>query len=503
MLRNIASNWVLTAIAVVSAYLLLPFTVDKLGREAYGVWLLVASVTGYLRLLSLGAPMTSVRYVARATTQRGSGVDGPHEDLNEVVGTFLGLYLLMALASILVGAALLFLLPILFDVPVHHLALAQLCLVIVVFNIALGFVQQLPYGVMAGHHDFIPRNLILGGASVFKLVLTLVALTLYPSILVLACVQSVGLLFEMLACVYVMARRYPNLKISLRYFQKGMLKGVFSFSIYVMLLQVGMQLAFETDSLVIGAKIGVAEIPYFTVANSLPLYFMEFLIAVAAVVMPKATELHHRGDAEGLRAMFLIWSKISLSLTLLGGLYLMIVGPRIIAWWIGPEFEGPSGMVLTLLMGSYLIFLPIRAVAQPILMGIGKPRSPTVAFILCGLLNLILSLALAGPYGLAGVAWGTAIPNVIFAVAMLQMTCKEIGQPLGGFVSYVVPKAAIGALPIACALWWSVEKFQVRSFVELAATGIASALLMAFIWVLFVYRHDRFVDPMTLLRRRG
>lgn len=502
MLRNIASNWVLTAIAVVSAYLLLPFTVEKLGREAYGVWLLIASITGYLRLLSLGAPMTSVRYVARARAHEGKPTGEPADDLNEVVGTFLGLYLLMGIASVLIGAILVFALPLLFEVPPDRLPTAKLCLLVVVLNIALGFVQQLPYGIMAGHHDFIPRNLILASSSLLKLGVTFVALSAYPSILTLAAVQTGGLLFECIVCLIVLKRRYPTLTVSVRYFKKEMLRGVFSFSIYVTLLQVGAQLTFETDSLVIGSMIGVAEIPYFTIANSLPLYFMEFLIAIAAVVMPKATEMHHRGDSQALRDMFLMWSKLSFSLTLLGGLYLMIVGPRVIAWWVGPEFEGPSGMILTLLMGSYLIFLPLRAVAQPILMGIGKPRSPTIAFSFAGMLNLVMSLALAGPFGLEGVAWGTAVPNVVFALALLYLACRETDQPVGSFISYVVPKAALGSLPVALFLWWCVERLQVRSFVELAATGIASAVIMAIIWILFVYRNDPFVSPLALVQKR-
>src|SRR5882724_3667801 len=47
-------------------------------------------------------------------------------------------------------------------------------------------------------------------------------------------------------------------------------------------------------------------------------------------------------------------------------------------------------------------------------MGLGKPKKATIAFVLAGLANLVLSLALARPLGLAGVALGTAIPNVAF-----------------------------------------------------------------------------------------
>ena len=48
-------------------------------------------------------------------------------------------------------------------------------------------------------------------------------------------------------------------------------------------------------------------------------------------------------------------------------------------------------------------------------------------FLLAGVLNVVLSVALARPLGLAGVALGTAIPNVLFAAAVLVMACRELG----------------------------------------------------------------------------
>src|SRR6185295_629297 len=174
------------------------------------------------------------------------------------------------------------------------------------------------------------------------------------------------------------------------------------------------------DALVIGAILGVGAIPFYAVANSLVVYLMEFTIAIAAVVAPMATKLNTEGRLDELGTLFLKWSKISLSISLMAGLFLIVLGPRFIAWWIGPSFERPAGAVLQILMASSLAFLPVRGVALPILMGLGKPRTPTIAFVLAGLANLVLSLTLARPFGLAGVALGAAIPNVAFAVVMLD-----------------------------------------------------------------------------------
>jgi len=60
------------------------------------------------------------------------------------------------------------------------------------------------------------------------------------------------------------------------------------------------------------------------------------------------------------------------------GLFLLVLGPRFIAWWVGRS-STIGGRSCQILMVSYLVFLPIRGVAF-ILMGLGKPRLPTIDF---------------------------------------------------------------------------------------------------------------------------
>src|SRR2546430_5405409 len=83
-----------------------------------------------------------------------------------------------------------------------------------------------------------------------------------------------------------------------------------------------------------------------------------------------------------------------LPLTLAAGLFLIVLGPRFIAWWVDPSFEQPAGEVLQILMLSYLVFLPVRGVALPMLMGLGKAGLPTIGFLVTGVLNLVLSVVL-------------------------------------------------------------------------------------------------------------
>src|SRR6266511_4091941 len=147
------------------------------------------------------------------------------------------------------------------------------------------------------------------------------------------------MVFDFALCWLLVRRRYPATRIRLADFDWGMTRAIFAFSLYVLVLNAGARLSFETDSVVIGAFMNVGSIPYFTVANSFIIYLMEFLLSIAAVVMPTATRLQTQGKHGELREMFLKWSKIALTLTMAAGLFLIILGPRFIAWWVDPSFE--------------------------------------------------------------------------------------------------------------------------------------------------------------------
>ena len=487
MLRSIGSNWAVTLVTVIALYLLTPFTLSMLGVDGYGTWLLITSMNGYLGLLVLGVPMASVRYFAQHVANRDT------VKLNEAISSCTGLYLLLGVIATVVGLGL-YAFFTLYGIPTPLHTDARSAFAVMVLFVAVGFVALLPEGILAAHGDFVPRNVIRLASLVLRLGLTFALLSLKASLTVLALVQLACLAFDFTLCWLLIRRRYPEIRMRLAGFDWALVRKIFSFSLYVLVLHAGARLSFETDSMVIGAFMDVGSIPHFTVANSLIIYLMEFVVAIAAVVMPTATRLQTQGKLGELREIFLKWSKIALSLTLMAGLFLLVLGPRFIAWWVGPEFERSAGDVLQVLMISYLIFLPVRGVALPILMGLGKPQLPTIAFLVAGLMNLGLSILLVGPFGLAGVALGTAIPNILFAGLVLSYACRELQTPVAEYLRYVVPRAVLGALPALALLLWFKLGLDVRGLAGLAVAGIAMTVLFGLTWVFFVYRNDRYVD---------
>jgi O-antigen/teichoic acid export membrane protein len=154
-----------------------------------------------------------------------------------------------------------------------------------------------------------------------------------------------------------------------------------------------------------------------------------------------------------------------------------------------------------MLVASCFVFLPARGVALPILMGLGKPRVPTVVFLAAGVVNLLMSAVLARPLGLTGVAIGTAVPNVLFGVVVIGIACRELKVGLLEYVQYVVPRAALGAVPVLALLFWFKDWFGVAGPIGFIAAGVAMAVVFGLIWIVFVYRDDPYVDVRTPLGR--
>jgi len=494
MLRNVGSNWVLTAVTIAATYLLTPFVIHTLGQEGYGTWTLITAMTGYMSLMAMGVPMACVRYLAQHVAE------GEVQQINETIGSCAFLYLIFGTCAVAIGA-LLMLAFARYDIPVAWETQAHMAFAIMSLQVAAGFVGLLPEGIMFAHHDFVIRNLVRIAGVLLRLVLTISLLSIHSSLIVLALVQLLCLAFDFGVSLIIIYRRYPGIRVRPGDFRWRMVRRIVSFSVFVLLLSAGARLSFETDALVIGSFLGVSAIPFYAVSNCLVVYLMDFIVAIAAVVSPMATKLNTEGRLPELREIFLKWSKVALSMSVMAGAFLIVLGPRFIGWWIDPSYERPSGDVLQILMISFFAFLPVRGVALPILMGIGKPRTPTIAFLGAGILNLVLSMAFAKPWGLAGVALGTAIPNVLFAVVVLRVACRELEISVSTYLSYVVPRPVLGAMPLLGLLLWFKLSLDVQGLIGLAAAGVAMMILFGFTWVFFVYRDDPLVDMRPHLGR--
>ncbi|MCB9508239.1 MAG: oligosaccharide flippase family protein, partial [Myxococcales bacterium] len=451
------------------------------------------ALTGYLGLIRGGLPAASVKYLAEAlgaedADQRVAGV-------NRVVHSALYLYLVLAVACAVLGAGI-YAWWINFggEVPLSWRHEARLAFAIAVVNVAFGFVAHLPFAVMEAHDDFVPRNLVALGSLALQGVGTFGLLSANASVVSLALALTACSTFELTVGTALVVRRYAGTRVGVDLRDRELIGKLFHYSAWVLVLAVGGRLAFNTDALIISTFDSYDSVAYYNVANSIALYFMEFIAAIAIVVMPRAARLRASGDVDGLRETFMFWSKASMTLGLLVGTFLLFMGPEFVAFWIDDTYAAQGGPALQWLIASFLVFLPMRGAAVPVLMAVGDIKLAAYAYIVMGVLNVALSVPLVLSVGLVGAAIGTAIPNILFSVAVFQLACTETKTERWRYLRYAVVAPLLGTLPVVGWLSFCNWVLHSRGFVGLLYSGAVTVVLFVVVQARFVYRDDPHVD---------
>src|SRR5205085_7125930 len=96
LIRNVGSSWIALGTNVLVGIFLSPFILHRLGDAAFGIWVLIFSITGYYGLFDLGIRSSVVRYVAQARATNDV------EYANRVINTSLFAYSCIGVVTFLI-----------------------------------------------------------------------------------------------------------------------------------------------------------------------------------------------------------------------------------------------------------------------------------------------------------------------------------------------------------------------------------------------------------------
>ena len=466
--RNVSATWLALLVHAVVGFLLSPFILHRLGDEAYSVWILVFAITGYFNLLDFGIRSSIVRYTAHFV----AGDDD--EQLGRYLSTSFAFYSVVGLLALLITAAGFLYLPLLFRVPAELLSSAQILLLMSGVSIALTFPLKVFSGALEGLQKFSWLQLSQVGVALFRALLIVVALLSGGGLLAVGTITvAVGILNSVL--FMGMAWRALPLRLSFRQVEAKAFRKMVGYGAFAFAILGAEKLRFQSDSLVIGAVLSTTAITSFSIAAKLVEYSSYAVRSMAQIFTPMSSQFQAVGDVALLRRAFLAGSRASALIVFPLCVVLTILGRPIIESWVGSNYI-TSYPILVVLMVPRTLYLA-QATSIRILLGMGRHRGLAWVFLLEGAGNLLLSLFLARPFGVVGVAWGTAIPLACTSLFFLpQHTCRVLGVPLWSFLdrSYRLPFTL--SLFLAAALWSVRSRFPTHTvaglLVKLAAGGV-------------------------------
>ena len=170
ILKNVGSSWFSLGVNVVVGLFLSPFILHRLGDEAFGLWILIFSVTGYYGLFDLGIRSSIVRYVAKY-----SATD-EHDELNKLVNTAMFSYGGIGVVAMLITLIATYYVNSIFRIPAEFVVTARWLLLMVGASVSLGFPLGVFSGILEGLQRFYLLNFVNITSTVLRAVLIVVAL---------------------------------------------------------------------------------------------------------------------------------------------------------------------------------------------------------------------------------------------------------------------------------------------------------------------------------------
>ncbi|MBX9625706.1 MAG: polysaccharide biosynthesis C-terminal domain-containing protein [Gemmataceae bacterium] len=452
---NLGSSWVGYAVQVAVTLALTPFVLSRLGTEAYGVWVVTTSLTGYYGLLALGLPAGVNQHLTRALAVGDLG------RANRVASSGFVALAAVGAVALVIGLALAGPLPGWLKVDPGLAPAVSWCVVLVSLSSAAQCALS-PFAAVLPATSRFDLDTAIGVATrLLTAGLTVFALTAGYGLVGLGAAAAAGNLADYLVRWRVAYRLVPGLRVSPRLAGWDTGRDLTSFGAWNFLVSAAGTLQNYADALLIAKLVSVAATaPYFLAARLIG-YLQGVMIPLSTVLYPLATGLHARAEQGALRRLFLDGSR----LTVVGVVVLAATAgfwaEDFFRLWVGDldwsAADGATpGLILRVLAVGTVMSYSTGTSGQILNARMQVRTIATVSFI-TSLVNVAVNVPLILAYGVLGAAVGSAAAALIKPLTLPVMVSRRLGVPFREYVAAAwLRPAAVGLLllaPMAAARW--------------------------------------------------
>ena len=483
IIRNVGSSWSALAINVAVGIFLSPFILHRLGDAAFGIWVLIFSVTGYYGLFDLGIRSSIIRYVSKYTAT------DDREKLTQFVNTALFSYTGIGVVSMVLTFLLSSSIERFFTIPPELHAQARLLLLMVGASVSLGF----PLGVIGGMLEGLQRFYILNwtsiGATLARAALIVFFLNRGYGLLTVALITVILPIFSSILRGILVFRVCP-VPLGLKHVDRAAFRHMANYGSTTFLVLVASRLRFRTDELVLGKMMSLVAVTWFNIGARIVDYAQEFVSSLAQVFVPMSSQSEATGNLDRVRKIYVAGNRACAFLILPIAAILIILGKHIIRIWVGGRYVPHSYPVLVVMIIPFTLMLS-QAASGRVLFGLGKHQTLAAVTLIEGIANLILSIALVPALGIVGDALGTGIPLSFTCLVFLPRHLKkQIGVPVGTFLREAYTLPILLTLPLVAVLWLTNRFFYPRNLIQLVLETLAASSIYG-VGLLWAYRTNR------------
>jgi O-antigen/teichoic acid export membrane protein len=417
------------AVSMATGFIAVPLTLNYLGAERYGLWMVISSLSLALHFADLGLGNSLVNTLADAHGR------GDRVAARQQVSTAFFLFSGIALILLAGFGALYPLVNWAQELNVQSPeAAAEVgpALWSFVGCLAAGLVVSVVSRVELAYQNAFANGVWQAVGSVGALVALLVAMhynVRLPGLVLM--LTGVPVLATICQAITVFFFTRPWLRPSLACVNRSVALNLGRLGAAYLVVQVASTLSMYSDSIIAARILGPEAVTQYAVVSK-PFGLLSAMLFMALVPMwPAYTEALAKGDMAWVRRM--LKNSLGLAIVIVGGagLILVVVGAPLIRLWVGdPLFEVPTGLLFAL--AGWTLVQTVGGVWAALMNGLNLVRFQAACAVLTAVVAVAAKVVLARQSGITGLVWGTSLAHLVLTLV-----------PIGIYLKYALARRAV------------------------------------------------------------
>lgn len=416
-----------------------PLLLSALGRQEYGLWILLMSVTGYFGLTHFGITYSLKNKVAYLFAEE------KRDEINNFISACVLFYSFLLIFALGITYALIYtdLFPFSFllskDIELVDKATIVFSIVIAFYFFRL-FVAGIISNVFQGLQEISRLNIFNAIYQVASAVIFIGFLLFRPSLIGVALFQGVNTIVHVIILYVILKRKFDWLRISFRISNIKYMKAIKTTSFYFLTGSILTTIIASTDNLVISHFVGLSFVFIYSILFRMFRYASSAL-PIATASWPTISSLYQKKEETELRKFYSQVLRLNVSTKIPLFFAIAVFSKEIISIWIGPEnFYGYWLVIIFLLTwilwvwnGSNMVFINAMSLHKLV----------QLPLFLEATINITISILLIKytPLGIIGVALGTLIGQTLVAMHYVpRIVSRQLDiKPFSEISKIIVP----------------------------------------------------------------
>lgn len=464
---------------IITGLVYTPWVINSIGKENYGLYSLAMSVIT-LFVFDFGLGSAIQRYVSKYLSE------GRQDLVDKLLGLVFKIYLIGDIIILTSLTIIYFFIPSIYqgltadelsDFKIVYFIAALFCVISFPFIPLNGIISSYEKYIQLKSCDLIHRIIVV--------VLMTSCLLLGGGLFALVIVNSIaGIIIIVLKLAILGKARLRAIQWG--YWDKSILRAVFTFSVWVTVIQLAQRCIFNLAPSILAAFANSASVTILGVAITLEGFTYSFANAINGMFLSRVSRLLTGGKREEVLNLMIRVGRIQIYIIGLICVGFICTGREFIQVWLGDGFSEVYICALFIILPSFLQ-LP-QEIGSTTIIAEGKVKKQAYAFLTMAAVNMILAFPLSKLYGVKGLCFSIMIAYVVRTVFLDIIFYRELKINVLKFFKEsffkILPSIVIATL---CT-------FLIIGFIPLSGwLGFASKALICFV----VYTVCIFLLPMN------